>query len=264
MTLLEANPTVPREPNHLGELALRRFSIGEFPPERRAEVDRHISSCPACRNKLRTITDEQREFEREIPFERFAGGVERARRVPRSRPRSLWSFGVAGVLAAAAVAVFFVAVPNHSRNTIKGTAVDATVRIASASASVQRIAPPGSHEILEVGDRIRLGYKTDEARYLAAVSIDEQGEITPLYPEAGPALSVAATQETVYLPDSFELTGKGREKIFMFLARNPFDLQSAKQAVTEGFRASRGDLDTLPNPAFTGGQQVFSWSFKKP
>lgn len=262
MTLLETNPTVPRDPNHLGELALRRFSVGEFTPERCAEVDRHISSCSACRNKLRIIADEQREFEREIPFERFAGGVERARRVPRARPRSLWSFGVAGVLAAAAVAVFFVGVPTHSHNAIKGTAVDATVRIASAS--VQRIAPPGSHEILDVGDRIRLGYKTAETRYLAAVSIDEQGEITPLYPESGPALSVTATQETVYLPDSFELTGAGREKIFMFLARNPFDLQSAEQAVSEGFRASRGDLDTLPNPAFTGGQQVFSWSFKKP
>jgi len=264
MTSLEANPTAPRDQSHLGELALRRFSVGEFSSERCADVDRHISACSLCRNKLRAITDEQRDFQREIPFDRFAGGVERARRVPRSRPRSLWSVGIAGFLAAAAVAVFFVGVPTHPRNNIKGTSVDATVRIASSSASLQRIAPPGSHEILERGDRIRLGYKTAEARYLAAVTVDEQGEITPLYPESGLALPLAATEETVYLPDSFELTGKGHEKIFMFLARKPFDLQAAKQAVMDGFRASGGDLDTLPNPAFTGGQQVFSWSFKKP
>lgn len=264
MTLLEDSPIAPRDPNHLGELALRRFSAGEFSPERCTEVEQHISSCPVCRNKLRAIADEQRDFQHAIPFERFAGGVERARRVPRSRPRSLWSLGVAGALAAAAVAVFFGGFPTRSRNAIKGTTVDATLRIASASASAQRIAPPGSHEMLEVGDRIRLGYRTAEARYLAAVSVDERGEITPLYPERGPALSVAATQETVYLPDSFELTGAGREKIFMFLARSPFDLQTAKQAVVDGFRAGKGDLDALPNPTFAGGQHVFSWSFKKP
>lgn len=262
MTLLEDDATVPRDPVHLGELALRRFSVGEFSAERCAEVDRHLASCPACRNKLRIITDEQRDFRREIPFERFAGGVERARRVPRTRPRSLWGFGLGGFLAAAAVAVFFIGAPSRPRNAIKGTIVDATVRVASAA--TQRVAPPGSHEILEVGDRIRLGYRTAEARYLAALSVDEQGEITPLYPESGPALAVGSTQETVYLPDSFELTGKGCERIYMFLARKPFDLQSARQAVTEGYRASKGNLDALPNPAFTGGQQVFSWSFKKP
>ena len=118
MTSLEANPTAPRDQSHLGELALRRFSVGEFSSERCADVDRHISACSLCRNKLRAITDEQRDFQREIPFDRFAGGVERARRVPRSRPRSLWSVGIAGFLAAAAVAVFFVGV-NLYRGSIK-------------------------------------------------------------------------------------------------------------------------------------------------
>jgi len=264
MTLLESNPTSPRDPEHMGELTLRRFCAGEFSAERSAEVDRHVSSCGVCRNKLRCLTEEQRDFRREIPFERFAGGVERARRVPGSRPRPLWSLAFAGILAAAAVAVFFVGVPTNPRNGLKGSDVEATVRIAAAAGSMQRIAPPGSHEILEAGDRIRLGYKTADGRYLAAVSVDEQGEITPLYPELGPALSVAATQEIVYLPDAIELTGKGREKIFLFLARNPFDLQAATQAVSDGYQASKGDLDALPNPAFTGGQQVFSWLFKKP
>ena len=264
MTLLEADPTSPRDANHLGELALRRLFAGEFPAERAAEMDRHVSSCALCRTKMRGLAEEQRSFEREIPFERFAGGVERARRVPRSRPRPLWSLGFAGVLAAAAVAVFFVRAPGHSRNTVKGASVEATIRIAAGGGAMQRIAPPGSHEILEKGDRVRLGYRTVDPRYLAAVSVDEHGEVTPLYPEAGAALSVAATDETVYLPDSIEFTGEGREKVFLFLARNPFDLQAAKQAVADGFQASKGDLDAIPNPAFAGGQDVFSWSFKKP
>jgi hypothetical protein len=264
MTLLEDSSTSPRGPSHVGELTLRRFYAGELSAEKSAEMDQHISGCALCRAKLRHLAEERRDFQREVPFERFAGGVERARRVPRSRPRSLWSFGFAGVLAAAAVAVFFVSAPTGSHNRSKGTSVEATARIASANGSLQRSTPPGSHEILEPGDRIRLGYQTGDARYLAVVSIDEHGEVSPLYPEAGPALSVAATRETVYLPDSIEFTGQGREKVFLFLARKPFDLQAARQAVTEGYRASKGDLDSLPNPAFTSGQQVFSWSFRKP
>jgi hypothetical protein len=263
MTLLEADSTSPRDPNHLGELALRRFRAGEFSHDMRAKLDQHVSSCAVCRTKLRGLVEEQRNFERDIPFERFAGGVERARRVPRTRPRQLWSVGLAGLLAAAVV-VFFVRVPSHPRNAVKGASAEATVRIASADGSLQRIAPPGSHEVLEPGARIRLGYRTGDSRFLAAVSVDERGEVTPLYPEAGPALSVAANQETLYLPDSIEFTGTGREKVFLFLARTPFDSRTAKQAVISEYQACKGDLDALPNPAFTGGQHVFSWTFRKP
>lgn len=262
MTFVEADG--PRRAEHLGELSLRRLRAGELSDEQVVAADEHIAACALCRTKLRGLAEEQRAFEREIPFERFAGGVERARRVPRPRPRSLWGLGLGGALAAAAVAIFLMRAPAPSRNAVKGTSVEATIRIATANGSRQRVAPPGSHEVLESGDRVRLGYTLAEARYLAALSVDEQGEVTPLYPESGHALAVAASAETVYLPDSVEFTGRGREKVFLFLARRPFDVQAARQAITAGYRASHGDLDTLPNPAFAGGQQVFSWLFKKP
>jgi hypothetical protein len=264
MTLVEnhENPS-----SHVAELALRRYRAGEFAAEACADVDRHLASCPVCRTKLRVLVEEQRAFEREIPFERFAGGVERAQRVPRQRPRRAWIFGLSGVVAAAAVAMFLVRVsppgPNQ-HNRIKGSSVEATARIASPHASAQRTAPPGSQEVLEPGDRVRLGYKTVDTRYLAAISVDDRGEVTPLYPEAGPALSVSTTRETVYLPDSLEFTGTGRERVFLFLARTPFDLEAAKQAVRAAHQSAKGDLSVLPNPAFAGGQDVFSWLFRKP
>jgi len=264
MTSLQGNADYARDPMHLGELALRRLRAGEYSAERAAEVEQHISSCAVCRTKLRGLAEEERSFEREISFERFAGGVERARRVPRPGRRPMWSLGFAGLLAAAAVAVFFIRVPAHSRNAVKGSSVEATVRISSASSPAQRIAPPGSHEVLDAGDRVRFGYKTIDRRFLAAVSVDERGEVTLLYPEAGPALSVPPSEETTYLPDSIEFTGTGRERVFLFLARNPFDSQTAQQAVREGYAASKGDLDALASPAFAGGQDVFSWVFRKP
>jgi hypothetical protein len=261
MTLVE---TTPAGGNHLAELALRRYRAGEFTDDACAETDKHLAACGPCRSKLRLLVEEQKAFEREISFERFAGGVERARRVPRPRPRRLWFAGLGGALAAAAVVLVMVRAPAPAVNRTKGSAVEATVRVASATAAGQRSVPPGSQEVLEPGDRVRLGYRVPEPRYLAAVSVDEAGEVTLLYPESGPALTAAASAETVYLPDSLEFTGSGREKVFLFLARKPFDSADAVEAVKTALASARGDLLTLPNPTFTGGQQVFSWLFRKP
>jgi hypothetical protein len=261
MTLVE---TTPSQGGHMAEIVLRRYRAGEFSVQECAEADRHLASCAPCRSKLRVLVEEQRAFERDIPFERFAGGVERAQRVPRTRPRRLWAAGLGGALAAAAAAVFLVQTSSPGHNRTKGSSVEATVRVASASASSQRAVPPGSQEVLEPGDRVRLGYRTADPRYLAALSVDERGEVTLLYPEAGPALAVAPTQKTIFLPDSLEFTGAGRERVFLFLARTPFESAAAKQAVKTAHGSARGDLAALPNPAFAGGQQVFSWLFRKP
>jgi hypothetical protein len=250
--------------NHLGELMLRRYRAAELVGPTCTEVDQHLASCPVCRSKLRVLVEEERAFQREISFERFAGGVERAQRVPRQRPRRALAWSLSSVVAAAAIALFLVQVSSSTRNRTKGASVEATARIASANASAQRAAPPGSHEILEPGDRVRLGYKTADERYLAAVSIDDGGDITPLYPEAGSALLISPTQETVYLPDSLEFTGSGKERVFLFMARKPFAVDAAKQDVRAAHQAVKGDLEILPNPAFGGGQDVFSWLFRKP
>ena len=261
MTLVDSSPA---ETPHLAELRLRRYRAGEFSAEQYAEAERHLGSCAPCRGKLRLLVEEQRAFERDIPFERFAGGVERARRVPRQRPRRFWFAGIGGALAAAAVVLFLVRPPSSGFNRPKGDGVTATVQVATSDASSQRAVPPGSQEMLEPGALVRLGYRTAEPRYLAAVSVDDGGEVTAVYPQAGPALSVGPTAETVYLPDSLEFTGGGREKVFLFLARQPFDSAAAKAAVKRSHENAKGDLARLPDPTFAGGQQVFSWLFRKP
>jgi len=262
MTVVETGTTSVQ--SHLGELALRRLRASELSSEKREQADQHLLACNACRSKLRMLVEEQRAFERDIPFERFAGGVERAKRVPRPSPRRAWTLGLASTLAAAAVAVFFIRVSPGAHNRSKGTLVDATLRVADRNATSQRSVPPGSHEVLAPGDRMRLGYRTEDAGFLAAVSVDDRGEVTPLYPESGAALPVGPSRETAFLPDSIELTGAGNERVFLFLARAPFALSEAVQAVTAAYAQAKGDLRSVQNPAFSGGQQVFSWLFAKP
>jgi len=253
-------------PNHVAELALRRYRAGEFSSARVAEIDGHLAGCSVCRSKLRLLVEEQRQFESEISFERFAGGVERAQRVPRAHPRRSWTFGILGGLAIAAAALFFVRVSSKPYHGIKGAMVEATARVAAAkNVSAQRSVPPGSREVLEPGDRVRIGYKiVDARRYLSVVSVDDDGQVSLLYPASGSALAIEPTRETVYLPDSIEFSGSGRERVFLFLSRTSFNVEAAARAVRTSQEAAKGDLESLPSPAFSGGQDVFSWLFSKP
>src|SRR5881394_1631591 len=96
---------------HIGELTLRRRRAGEALGPDAAAIDAHAAACADCRARLRALDDEQRRFEQEISFDRFAAGVERAARgaskakARRAVPMAAW---VAPMLAMAACLVALV------------------------------------------------------------------------------------------------------------------------------------------------------------
>src|SRR5690348_16756474 len=125
---------------HIGELALRRRRAGEALGADGAAIDAHAAGCPDCRARMRALDEEQRRFEQEISFDRFAAGVERAARgaskTKARRPTSI-NVWVAPMLAAAACVVAVVTfVPRHemTRPTtrLKGGGAGITVRVAGA------------------------------------------------------------------------------------------------------------------------------------
>src|SRR4030095_2577796 len=99
----------------------------------------HATSCADCRARIRALEDEQRRFEQEISFDRFAPGVARAARGDRPARRPMrarfWVPSLAG-LAAAAAMLLIVLRPGgdydsgrRHHNNIKGGA-GITVRVA--------------------------------------------------------------------------------------------------------------------------------------
>src|SRR5262245_11448544 len=114
---------------HIGELTLRRRRAGEALGPDTAAIDAHAASCPDCRARIRALDDEQRRFEQEISFDRFAAGVERAARgASKSKTRRPIVHGawVAPMLAMAACLVAMVTfvprpVINKPQTRIKGT-----------------------------------------------------------------------------------------------------------------------------------------------
>jgi hypothetical protein len=277
---------------HVGELQLRRFRLGELAIEAQAAVARHTAECPGCRARLETLDAEQRAFSNEIPFARFAGGVERAARVPRAVTSSSrrWLVGSTGLLAAAAAALLLVrpgdrpadltiasdgtgtrnnAFDLPGRNRRKGGAPPGNIRIAGADGTTQRSVGSGATVSLAPGDRLRLGYRTGAAAHLVALSIDEAGQVTALYPERGPGLAIPPARTTgpadvSYLPDSLELTGRGRERVYLILAPRPFTVEAAAAAVRAA-HAAAGDLYKMKEPALPSvDAEVATWLFVKP
>lgn len=262
---------------HIGELTLRRRRIGEDLGPDGAAIDAHVGGCAECRARARAIDEEQRRFEQEISFDRFAAGVERAARTARRTMevrqrwsfKSVWAYPVLAVAAAAALLVTFragdVDVDVRSRggeNRIKGGA-GLSVRVSGAAG--QRTARVDAIEALAPGERLRIGYQPGDHRYVLALSIDAQGAVTPLHPQAGPSRPVpegspaAATQ---FLPEAWELTGAGLERVVVLLSDRPIDVDAARRAARAAYDRAKGDLLHLP-PLGLPGEEL-SRVFRKP
>jgi hypothetical protein len=270
---------------HIKEMALRRFWTGELAAPEKPAIEAHTAACARCRARLKEISDEQRRFEQDISFDRFAAGVERAARTPRrvtapsralspSGPTMRWFFPLASVAAAVALTFTFAprlhqgddstAVDRVLSRTKGGTGI--TVQIAPAGQGPQRTAAVGAPEALSPGERIRIGYQIGAHQFVLALSIDDQGEVTPLYPETGRSLRVSRVKgpigSTHYLPDSVEFTGKGSERLIVILSDQPLEVEAAKQAAHAAFQRAGNDLTRLPALDLPGEQ--FQRSFVKP
>jgi hypothetical protein len=252
---------------HIAELTLRRRRAGETLGAEAPAIEEHATRCADCRARIRALDDEQRRFEDEISFDRFSAGVERAARSARPARRTVrarvWMSSMAGMAAAAAALLVFVTSPKEHgpTNRIKGGA-GVIVRVAGTDG--QRTAGVEATEALARGERLRIGYQSGGHKYLLSLSIDDRGEVTPLYPERGPSLQVPDGSETAtrFLPDSLELTGKGTERIVVVLSDQPIDVEVAHRAARAAYQRAGGDVTRLPKLDLPGEQ--FVRTFAKP
>jgi len=241
---------------HVGELALRRFRAGELQSTEAHECEEHLGNCPSCRSRLKTVEQEQRRFEQEIPFERFAAGVQRAMK-PRAPPQGWrWTYPALGLAAAALIAVVVfpeMMGPGRPGTRIKGSA-EVVLRTGGRPGEPQRTVGSEGAEALLPEERIRIGFQPGGHRYVAAISIDDQGSVTALYPDSGTSIAVSEGDQTQYLPDSIEFTGTGLERVIVVLSDEPLEMERLKQAASSSFQRAGGDLRRMPGLDVPGEQ----------
>lgn len=254
---------------HVSEWTLRRLHAGELPAPEATRARTHAAACPECGAVLKGLEDAQARFEAEVPFERFAAGVERAAERQRhaERPRS-WERATKPLMALAATVLVVVGaarfMSSHDPlptfgNRTKGGAV-AELRIGGDGP--QRTARTDAPEALAAGERVRLGYEAGTHRYVVAVSVDTRGEVTPLYPESGESLPVEPGPGMHWLPEALEFTGSGAERVVLVLSDAPLKVADVQAEARAAFEASQHNVATLPELNVPGDQT--HWVLLKP
>ncbi|HVE87140.1 MAG TPA: DUF4384 domain-containing protein [Myxococcales bacterium] len=253
---------------HVGLMKLRQLRAGELPGDEAQRVRDHAGECADCRGKLQGLEAEQAQFEAAVSFDRFAAGVERAARARPARPARRW---IAPALALAASLVAVVSVsrllagppggPGPGLNTLKG-GPEIALKISGPGGSPQRDAPDHAPALLSPGERVRIGYRAVQHRYVTVVSIDERGVTTPIYPESGDSLPVSNGNAMVYLPESLEFTGSGAERVIVILSDQPLAVHRALAAAKRAFLSAGEDVGRM-GPLDVGGEQ-FARMVQKP
>jgi len=243
---------------HVGLMKLRRLRAGELAGDEAQQVRAHAEGCDDCGGKLKGLEDEQARFQAAVSFDRFAAGVERA---ARSRQAPLVRRWMAPAMAAAAAVLVVVAAGRmlsadpQGRNHVKG-GPEIALKIAGPDGASQRDAPESAPALLSPGERVRIGYRAVQHRFVTVLSVDQQGEVTPIYPERGESLPASNASAMVYLPESLEFTGSGAERVIVILSDEPLQVSSAVEAVRKAYQAAGGDLSRLA-PLPLPGEQFF-------
>ncbi|RKG87701.1 DUF4384 domain-containing protein [Corallococcus sp. CA049B] len=259
---------------HESSWTLRRLHAGELPAQEAQRVQAHAEACEACGAALRSFADAQAAFEAEVPFERFEAGVERARARQASKDQATRAQWVRPLMAVAASVLVLVLArplletggrtapiqPPVTGNRIKGGA-GAELRI-GGGVEPQRVASTEAPEALQPGERVRLGYTADAYRYVAALSVDAQGEVTPLYPESGDSLAVEPGAGQHWLPESVEFTGAGAERVVLVLTDAPVSMDALSDAARKAFVAAGRDVTRMAPLGVAGAQT--QWILQKP
>jgi len=249
---------------HPSPWLLHRLHAGEsdFPGAEAARL--HAAGCAECRERLSGHARAQAQLEAQLSFERFSAGVERAaarQRVPSKPVRRF-----APLMAMAAVALLGITFAPRlgsevSLNRLKGSGDAVELRIGGAGGA-QRVALPGEPEQLAPGERVRLGYGPGDGGYLLAVSVDESGVVSALYPEAGESLRAEPGEAMQYLPDSLEFTGGGLERVILVRSERPLSVDAVRAAAARAFSAAGRDVAAM-EPLEVSGEQV-QWLLVKP
>jgi len=244
-------------PEHPGALQLQRLALGEGAPP---EVEAHLATCAGCQARAERVLSLQRGFEKEIGFERFAAGVERAAREQRPAPRRpVLAWAGAGAVALAAGLALFVAEDGQrlrggATARLKGGA-SVEVVVAEAPLGTQRLAggAAAAPEPLGPEDRVRIGIVPGEWHFALVLSIDERGEVTPAYASGDRSLGLTGDSPQ-FLPDSLSFTGQGLERLVVLLSDRALEVDRVAFQLRRRYAEAGGDLTRLA-PLDVPGEQ---------
>ena len=275
----DATP-VATTPDCPSRFLLERYWLGELEDAQARRIQAHLDTCAHCRKRVAAFEEERAGFLRTMPFDAFYRDLEarwhRADAQARSGERtgasrsgaapilSRWHRFLVGVverlralsgprwvLAAAATALVLVVVPQLGR--LPGL-LDSGPRVKAPAIGPGplevillrggRISPAESGDVFHAGDRLQFRVTPGTWHYLHLVSLDDQGKLTPFFPDDGSPSLALRPDPGQLLPGAVVLDDfVGLERIFAVFSPEPLDYGEVEEAARRLVDRSSVPLD---------------------
>jgi hypothetical protein len=213
--------TAPSRPDAcLSDFALDACVTGDLAGDRAVAAREHLVGCTRCSSRFEELRKEQATF--------AAEPLPSALAPRRPAPWQARWLGAAGILAAALVIlVVFPRRTDRDGERTKGSAMGFRFYVDHAGS----VRPGGPDERVEPGDALRFVFSTNDARYLAVLSVDGARRASTYYPvEGAPVLQPSglgfALPASTVLDDTL-----GRETIYGVACVGPFDVESLRRGL---------------------------------
>lgn len=237
--------------------ALMRLRAGELGPDEAALQRAHLEGCAACQATLRELEAEDAAVRAAVPLEKLQARLEQPAKVTPLR-RFGKAAPIIGLALAAGLAALVLAprVALHPQDRTKGgLALDVFVGGVGEPRRVD-----SSAVALNPGERVQLKVHGNGHKYVAVVSVDEQGAVSPLFFEHDASLPLDA--QTELLPESIDFDGRGRERLIVLLSDAPLPREQVEAAARDAF--SRGGTLEAMGPLHLAGADELDRTVLKP
>ncbi len=263
----EAKPAVSRASGCFSRFLLERYLAAELGDPDASRVASHLEACARCQGLLETLEKEKAAFQDRVPFDRFYSDLEARLRRDATADRdarqatlemsggrvgswlervrawiadfSQWLAGPRWAVVAVVAVALVVVLPrtgglipgdHDDGSRIKATAVHPgplEVVLLRDGRIVQAV----SGDLFHQGDRLQFRIAPGTWRFLHLVSLDDQGRLTPFYPDDGSASLELRLDAEQLLPGAIELDDfVGQERIFAVFSQEPLDYSVVEEA----------------------------------
>lgn len=182
--------------DHISDLRWDQLLAGELSAEARTEAETHARGCERCKARLAELTAEREAF-------RFRAPPAALRRPARGLR---WTMPIAGVLAAAAIALLILRPrgepadePGELR---KG---GGTIELLLFAGQPERLTPLLDRGQMFAGDLLQAGYSSPVDGYGTVLSLDGAGNASAYVPAVGTAMVLLPAGERRSFPASTQL-----------------------------------------------------------
>jgi len=268
--------TSSRSAEHVPDLVLEQFRLGELTSDEATRLARRVEDDPGLKERMAALDHSDVEIRRRYPPEWLAARVSErlaARLFRPVGPRAIRLRRTPMLAALAAVALIVLVLdtrlaepPLPSRGAPAETASDRVKGLKPGLALFRRTSD-GSEPLVDgasvrTGDLVRVGYHAAGRSFGVILSLDGRGVVSVHLPKAGDRAAALGRDGLVLLDFAYELDDAPRWEAFYFVTgETPFDVDGVVSAARSAASSARGE--TPPVLGLPAGLEQSRFVLKK-